>query len=194
MLPSQVAPGALSCMVWAVCLNPLSNSWSSMSCQAACLTRPLLLMQELAEKKAELEALETGGNVRGGASQDTRSVDELLHFIGAVEGSHSQGKVPGKGKKKKAKKKKGPSMSPPSTCLAWWPKAAQLLPWPLNADGGSWERILGLRACEPEGCGHDQPCSQQHYGDRHALQPHHALCGAGAANIKPCTACPPQRR
>ena len=73
-------------------------------------------MQELAEKKAELEALETG-NVKGSASQDTRSVDELLSFIGAVEGSDSQGKAPGKGKKKKAKKKKGTSTSPPSTCL-----------------------------------------------------------------------------
>ena len=73
-------------------------------------------MQELAEKKAELEALETG-NVKGSASQDTRSVDELLSFIGAVEGSDSQGKAPGKGKKKKAKKKKGTSTSPPSARL-----------------------------------------------------------------------------
>ena len=94
-----------------ICVSPLASGL-------------LLSMQELAEKKAELEALETGGNVRGGASQDTRSVDELLHFIGAVEGSHSQGKAPGKGKKKKAKKKKGPSSSPPRARLAWWLKAA----------------------------------------------------------------------
>ena len=54
--------------------------------------------------------MEAGQNALCGASQETRSVDEVLHFI---EGSDGKDKAPGKGKKKKPKKKKGPSTSPP---------------------------------------------------------------------------------
>lgn len=59
-------------------------------------------MQELAEKKAELQRREAGVKCVTPSNEETRTVEELLSFI--EEERQGQGKKPAK--RKKAKKKK----------------------------------------------------------------------------------------
>ena len=99
-------PGCALCCLCAHAADPAS---SCLSC---------LPVQELADKKAELAMIQSG-NEPSEDAKETRSVDELLSFIGVQDGAKGGSKA----KKRKPKKKKANSASPPRAPLLQGPRA-----------------------------------------------------------------------
>lgn len=69
------------------------------------ITQGKLVLQELADKKAELQRREAGVKSAAHPNKETRTVEELLSFIE----EERQGQAKKQGKKKKSRKKKEPT-------------------------------------------------------------------------------------